>query len=214
MASNLRSSIDDGSSRTSSVGELAKVARSTPRHTSNHAHASSLPMSQPTLHRRSPRPLSSEHSTPQSPMPSAVPNDTISPHAHPNSPQFFQASSGISRPSPSIVAAHGEFKARSNTTGSKGDHGCIAQMGIEDGLRNSKNPHALTLDKSRGYFPRGHDLGQGSRRQSDTTQLGDRPSLEDLLRIIAAERLHHMPQKGSNWDRSTRALESMFMMSS
>ena len=212
--SSLRSSIDDGPSKPSSAGDPAKVASNTPRHTSNPAHTSSLPVSHATLHRWSPKRLSSEHSTPHGSLPSAVPNNMTSAHAYPTSPHFFQASSGTSRPSPSIIAAHGEFKAHSNTTGSKGDHGCVAQMSIEDGLRDSKNPHGLTLDKSRGYYPRGPDAGQGSRRQSNRTQLGDRPSLEDLLRIIAAERLHHMPQKGSNWDRSTRALESMFMTSS
>ena len=87
-------------------------------------------------------------------------------------------------------------------------------MDIEDGLRDSRNPHGLTLDKSTGYFPQVPGVVRGSRSQSDTTQLGDRPNLEDLLRILAAERLHHMPQKGSNWDRSIRAIESMVMTSS
>ena len=212
--SSLRSSIDDGPSKASSVGDPGKLASNTPRHTSNSAHTSSLPISQATLRRWSPKPLSSEHSTPYSSIQSAIPNTMNSTHAHPSSPHFFRASSGISRPSPTFVAAHGEFNAHSNTTGSKGNRDCVAQMDIEDGLRESRNPHGLTLDKSTGYFPQIPDVVQGSRKQSDTTQLGDRPSLEDLLRILAAERLHHMPQKGSNWDRSIRAIESMVMTSS
>ena len=211
--SSLRSSVDDGPSKASSIGDTGKVASNGPRHTSNPAHTSSLPIAQATLHRWSPKPLSSEHSNPHGSLQSAMPSTASSAHPpHPSS-HFFQGSSGISRPSPSFVAAHGEFQSHSNTASSKADRGCVAQMDIEDGLRDSRNPHGLTLDKSIGYFPQVSDIVQGSRRQSDTTHFGDRPSLEDLLRIIAAERLHHMPQKGSNWDRSIRALESMVMTS-
>ena len=212
-ASSVRtSSIDDGPSKTSSTGDTVKVAGNTPRHTSNSAHASSRPVSQTTLNRWAPKPLSAGHATQHSSRESITPNTMISEQrTHPSSPRFFQASSGISRPSPTLVAAHGDFYAHSNTTGSKRDHGCVAQMGIQDGLRDSRNPHGLTLDKSKGYLSGGPEAVQGSRRQSDTAQLNDRPSLEDLLRIIAAERLHHMPQKGSDWDRSIRALESMVM---
>ena len=212
-ASSHRSSIDDGPSKASSIGDPTKIASHTPHRQSNSAQASPLPSSQATTNRRTHKPLSSEHAKPHGSLPSATPKNMSSAHPHPTSPRSFQVSSGISRPSPSLVAAHGEFKAHSNTTGSQGDRSCVAQMDIQDGLRDSKNPHGLTMDKSKGYFPPNSEVDQGSRRQSHTTQLSDRPSLEDLLRIIAAERLHHMPQKGSNWDRSIRALESMVMTS-
>ena len=213
-ASSHRSSIDDDPSKASFTGDPAKVASNTPRHPSTSTHASPLPASQARPNRWPPKQSSSEHATPHGSLQSAIPNAMVAGHTHPSSPRFFRPSSGTSKPSASIVAAHGEVNARSNSTGSKGDHGCIAQMDIEDGLRDSKNPHGLTLDRSRGYFPQGPEVVQGSRGQSNTTHLSDRPSLEDLLRIIAAERLHHMPQKGSNWDRSIRALESMVMVSS
>ena len=109
------------------------------------------------------------------------------------------------------MAAHENFNAHRNITANGGDRGCVAQMDIEDALRDYKNPHGLTLDKSKGYFPQVSDVVPGSRSQSDATQLGDRLSFEDLLKMIVAERLHHMPQKGSNWDRSIRVLESMVM---
>ena len=168
-------------------------------------------MPQATLHRWSSKPLSSDHSTPPISIQSAMPDDMTSTHAHSSPSHFFQGSSGIPRPSPSLVAAHGQFNAHENITGNGGNRGCVAQMDIEDGLRDSRNPHGLTLDKSKGYFPQVSDVVPGSRSQSDATQLGDRLSFEDLLRLIAAERLHHMPQKGSNWDRLIRALESMVM---
>ena len=213
-ASSHRSSIDDGPSKASSVGDPTKVATNTPHRQSNSTHASPLPSSQAIPNRRAHRPWSSEHAKPHGSLPSTMPNQIVSAHTQATSPPFFRASSGISRPSPSFVAAHGEFKAHGNSTASQGDNDCVAQMDVQDSHRDSKNPHGLTLDKSKGYFPRSSELVQGSRRQSNMTQLSEHPSVEDLLRIIAAERLHHMPQKGSNWDRSFRALESMVTTSS
>lgn len=84
-------------------------------------------------------------------------------------------------------------------------------MDVEDGPRGSKNPHGLSLDQSTGYLPK---AVPGTSGQSNMTQFSDRPSLEDLLRAIAAERLHDMPQKGSNWDRSIRALEGKYSVPS
>ena len=69
-------------------------------------------------------------------------------------------------------------------------------MDIGDTHRGPKNPHGLSLDKSNGYFPQGSGAVPGT--------------IDDLLRIIAAERLHQMPQKGSHWDRSIRSLECTF----
>ena len=110
-----------------------------------------------------------------------------------------QASSAFSKPSPSFVAAHGEFHAPSNSTESNGNHSCHGQMDIGDAHRGPKNPHGLSLDKSIGYFPQGSGAVPGT--------------IDDLLRIIAAERLHQMPQKGSDWDRSIRSLECTLSVS-
>ncbi len=82
-------------------------------------------------------------------------------------------------------------------------------MDIVDGPRGPRNPHGLSHDNSIGYFPKGFEVMLGTAGQTDTIQSNDPPSFDDLLRMIAAERLHYMPQKGSNWDRSIRALESM-----
>ena len=106
------------------------------------------------------------------------------------------------------MAAHGEFHASTSATGSNDNRGCIGQVDIGDGPRGPKNPHGLSLDKSTGYFPQGSEAVSGTTGQADMIQHSDRSSLDDLLRVIAAERLHQMPQKGSNWDRSIRALES------
>ena len=156
----------------------------------------------------------SAHAIPFGSLSSTMLNSTISKRSHQASPHFSQDSAAFSKPSTSFVAAQGVFQAPSNTTGCNGNLGCVGQVDIDEGPRGSKNPHGLSLDKSTGYFPQGSDFVPGTIRQTDMTQLSDRPSLEDLLRMIAAERLHHMPQKGSNWDRSIRTLESMFLLSS
>ena len=210
--SSLRSSIDDGPSKPTSVGDPGKMTRSPSRHPSNPTHPSSLEGLHTTPRSLPSKQLSSAHAIPHGSLRSAVPNPVNSTHVRPSSPRSTKASS-ISKASPSFVAAHGEFNVLRNSTGGNGNRACVAQMDIHNGRRGSKNPHGLSLGKTTGYFPQGPEIGTGSTRQSQTTKLNDRPSLEDLLRMIAAERLHHMPQKGSNWDRSIRALESMFMAS-
>ena len=139
---------------------------------------------------------------------SSIDDGSYPPYRHPSTPRYPQASSAISRPSPSLVAAHGEFNAPNRDQGGNGPHDCAAQVGVEDSLRGSRNPHGLSLDKTAGYFPKSSKGPTEIVRQSNTTPVQDLTSLEDLLRMIATERLHHMPQKGSNWDRSIRALES------
>ena len=140
---------------------------------------------------------------------SHTPNPTVTNHPQQSSSHFPQSSSGISKASPSFVAAHGEFLPSSQTAGISGNRSCVGQLAISDEPRGSKNPHGISLDKSSGYLSQDSDAVSGSSGPATVTQLNDRPSLDDLLRIIAAERLHHMPQKGSNWDRSIRTLESM-----
>ena len=156
----------------------------------------------------------SAHAIPFGLLITTMPNPTISTLSHQASPHFAQGSATFSKPSTSFVAAQGEFHAPGNTTGCNENLGCVGQVDIDEGPRGSKNPHGLSLDRSTGYFPQGSDFVPGTIGQADMTQLSDRPSLEDFLRMIAAERLHHMPQKGSNRDRSIRALESMFLLSS
>ena len=115
---------------------------------------------------------------------------------------------GISKASPTFTAAHGEFHAQSHAAASDTNPSCVGQVDTGDGPRGPKNPHGLSLDRSIGYFPHESDVVQEVLGQNGQTMLNDHPSLDDLLRMIAANRLHHMPQKGSNWDRSTRTLES------
>ena len=117
-------------------------------------------------------------------------------HLQSSSLNLAQVSSALSKPSSTIVAAHAELHAPSNSTGNSGSQSCAGQMNLGDTHRGPKNPHGLSLDKSAGYFPQGSGAVPGT--------------IDDLLRIIAAERLHHMPQKGSNWDRSIRSLECTF----
>ena len=114
-------------------------------------------------------------------------------HLQSSALNLSQVSSALSKPSSTVVAAHGEFNAPSNSTGHSGSQSCAGQMNIGDTHRGPKNPHGLSLDKSTGYFPQGSGAVPGT--------------IDDLLRIIAAERLHQMPQRGSNWDRSIRSLE-------
>lgn len=205
--SSFRSSIDDGPSKAPSVVDAGKSASSPQRHTSLSTHASTLQGSHATSTNVAPKPLSSARASPFGSLQSSVHSPVPSMQAHPSYPRFSQASSAVSKASPSFVAAHGEFHPPSNTAGGNKDHGCVAQMVVEASSRGSTNPHGLSLDQSSGYFPK---AVPGTSGQSHTTQLSDRPSLEDLLRAIAAERLHQMPQKGSNWDRSIRALECRF----
>ena len=125
---------------------------------------------------------------------SALPNPVIA-AAPPNfSLNFSQASSSISKPSPSFVTAYGESYTAGNLLASNGDRDCVGQMDFEDGPRGPKNPYGVSLDKGTGYFPQGSEATPGT--------------IQGLLRMIAAERLHQMPQKGSNWDRVIRTLES------
>ena len=206
--SSVRSSLDDGPSKGSSVITSGSLPAKPQRHTSTSTHASTTHGSHTTPTSVPPKPLSPARATPFGSMHHAMQNTITPTHARPTSPRFSQASSVISKPSPRFIATHGEFHPTGNTTGSIGSHSCVAQADMEDGIRGSKNPHGLSLDRSAGYFPKSEP---GTPRQSVSNQLNDRLSLEDLLRVIAAERLHHMPQKGSDWDRSIRALESMFV---
>lgn len=199
-----RSSIEDGPSKASSVVDAGKSASSPQSRTSASTHGSARHAPPATPIKVPPKLLSSARAVPSGSLQSSVHNSVPSTQAHPSSPRFSQASSAISKASPSLVAAHGEFHPPGSTTVGNKDHGCVAQMDVEAGPRGSKNPHGLSLDQSSGYFPKGVP---GTSGQNHSTQLSDCPSLEDLLRAIAAERLHYMPQKGSNWDRSIRALE-------
>ena len=116
--------------------------------------------------------------------------------------------SGVSKASANFTAAHGEFHASGKNTSSGGSGVCVG-MAIDDSPRGFKNPHGLSLDKSKGYLSQTSTTASGTAGRMDVMQLSDRPSLDDLLQVTAAERLHHMPQKGSDWDRSIRTLEGV-----
>ena len=195
--SSLRSSLDDGPLKSSSTTNaphnpphpramsVTHLSSSNPvRQVSPTTHVSHPAISQATADTLPPRLSSSALGT-------AVGSGLT--HLQSNSLNLSHVSSALSKPSPTVVAAHGELHAPSNSTGNSGSHSCAGQMNVGDTHRGPKNPHGLSLDKSTGYFPQGSASVPGT--------------IDDLLRIIAAERLHQMPQKGSNWDRSIRALE-------
>ena len=203
--SSLRSSWDDGPSKPSFATNTRKLRASSQSQTSSanlerrisipkHASSPHIPQITPN----SP-PLGSLATAQAFPLASlqtslVIPRSATSASTQHPSRGFSQTSSNISKPSPSFVAAPGEFLELSTSMGSNANFECIGQVDIDEGPRGSMNPHGLSLDKSTGYFP------QGSRAVPGT--------IEDLLRMIAAERLHQMPQMGSNWDRSIRILES------
>ena len=211
-ASSIRSSLEDGPSKAPDA-----TNRSQPRALSLSQQLSGNPqrristptlaleVSSPTSNSLPPRLLAPVQTLP----PSVKPSSSLPATPQHSSLNFSQTLSSISKPSPSFVAAHGEFNAPGSVVAGNGNPGCVGQVDGLDGPRGPKNPPALSLDKSIGYLPQGSEAAPGTVGQTNTTQLTDRPSLEDLLRTIAAERLHQMPQKGSNWDRSIRALESM-----
>ena len=189
--SSLRSSTDDGPTKTPSTANPGQsralsLSHPAPSHALSHQIPRPVPKSSASLQYITPK----HHQA----------HDSISPYSH--------APPGISKVSASLVAAHGEFHGSTNAAGSNDNRGCIGQVDVGDGPRGPRNPHGLSLDKSSGYFPQGSEVLSGTASQVDITQHYDRSSLDDLLRMIAAERLHQMPQKGSNWDRSIRALES------
>ena len=189
--SSLRSSADDGPPKSPSTANPVQsralsLSHPAPSHAYSHQTPRPVPKSSASLQSITPK----HHQA----------LDSISSYSH--------APSSISKASASLVAAHGEFHGSSNAAGSNDNRGCIGQVDLGDGPRGPRNPHGLSLDKSRGYFPQGSEVLSGTASQVDMTQHYDRSSLDDLLRMIAAERLHQMPQKGSNWDRSIRALES------
>lgn len=203
----LRSSLDDGPSKASSAtnpGQPRAMSMSRPTPTPVPSHEAS----QATSRHFSTRVSAPAHAFPSrsSQTSSALPNSI--PSHQPSSP-FAQASSGVAKPSTSFIAAHGEFHAPGNPAANNEDSGCIGQMESGEDPRGSMEPHGLSLDSCTGYFPQGLELRPGNIGLNDLTQLSDHLSLDDLLRVIAAERIHHMPQKGSNWDRSIRTLESI-----